>query len=47
MAVENFSGWLQSVEELDALNGRLIIDNTKLPIGGAYSEMDVRVMVTI
>ena len=42
----SFSDWFDGLDQIDELSGTIVIDNTKLPIGGAYSRYPITTMVT-
>ena len=44
---ESFSSNFVSLDQIDFANKKVIIDNTPLPAGGAFSDMSVTTMTTV
>ena len=45
--VENFSDWIDGLDQIEELSGTIIVDNTPLPKGGASSDLDLQAMMSI
>ena len=44
---ESFSDWLDGLDQLDNLTGKIVVDNSPLPIGGAISSMPLTAMMSV
>ena len=44
---DSFSDWFDGLDQIEELTGKLVIDNTPLPDGGAQSDNHIAVMMTI
>ena len=44
---DSFSDWFDGLDQIDELSGKLVIDNTALPKGGAASELELTAMMSI
>ena len=44
---DSFSDWFDGLDQIDELSGRIVVDNTPLPLGGASSELALAAMMTI
>ena len=44
---DSFSDWFDGLDQIDELTGKLVIDNTALPKGGAASELELTAMMSI
>ena len=42
----SFSDWFDGLDQIDELSGLIVIDNTQMPAGGAYSRYPITTMVT-
>jgi len=46
-SVDKFSDWLDGLDQIDELSGKIVIDNSPLPHGGAFSNDSLTAMVSI
>ena len=46
-SVDHFSDWLDGLDQIDELSGKIVIDNSPLPHGGAFSDDPLTAMVSI
>ena len=44
---DSFSDWFDGLDQIDELEGKIVVDNTPLPQGGAMSDLEITAMVTI
>ena len=45
--MDTFSDWLDGLDQIDELSGKIVIDNTPIPKGGAFSQDALTTMVSI
>jgi len=44
---ESFSDWFDGLDHIKTLSGKIVVDNTPLPKGGASSDLEITAMMSI
>lgn len=44
---DEFSDWFDGMDHIQELKGKIVLDNTPLPIGGAVSDVSLTTMMTL